>query len=154
MYRRPGGRLEVLLVHPGGPFWATKDLGAWSISKGLVEEGEDRLDAARREFEEETGGRPEGEFVHLEPVRQSGGKRVHAFALRGEFDPRSFRSNTFEMEWPPRSGVRTSFPEADRCAWMPIEVARTRILAGQVPLLDQLEQLDTRDSSSRRPRSD
>jgi len=138
LFRRRSGRLEVLLVHPGGPIWASKDLGAWSVPKGLCEEGEDLLDAAKREFEEETGGRAEGTFVPLTAVRQPSGKIVHAFALRGEFDPRTLRSNTFTMEWPPRSGMRTSFPEVDGCAWMPIAVAKRKILAGQVPLIDEL----------------
>jgi predicted NUDIX family NTP pyrophosphohydrolase len=151
LHRRRSGRLEVLLLHPGGPYWGSKDEGAWTIPKGLCEEGEEPLDTAKREFEEETGTKPPGgEFVPLDPVRQPGGKWVHAFAVRGDFDPGQLASNTFSMEWPPRSGERREFPEADRCAWMPLSVARTKILRGQLPLLDQLSRLEQPSRVARR----
>jgi len=138
LFRQVGKGLEVLLVHPGGPFWARKDDGAWSIPKGEFEEPEDPLAAAIREFEEETGARPSGEFIPLSPVKQAGGKLVSAWALRADFDPATLRSNTFSMEWPPRSGRLQEFPEVDRAAWFAIEDARQKILKGQAPFLDQL----------------
>jgi predicted NUDIX family NTP pyrophosphohydrolase len=134
-------RIEVLLVHPGGPFWAKKDAGAWSIPKGLIEEGEDPLAAARREFEEETGGRAEGDAIPLEPLRQPGGKIVHAWAVRGDFDPATLTSTTFEMEWPPKSGHRQEFPEVDRAGWFSLAEAREKLLAGQRGFVDQVERL-------------
>jgi len=137
-FRRRAGALEVLLVHPGGPFWARRDLGAWSIPKGEVLAGEDPLAAARREAREETGLRAAGPFVPLGAVRQRGGKRVAAWAVEGDFDPAALRSGRFEMEWPPRSGRRQSFPEVDRAAWFGLDEARARILPGQRPLLDAL----------------
>lgn len=137
LYRVRAG-LEVFLVHPGGPFWAKKDLGAWSLPKGEIGEGEDPRDAARREFSEETGFEVSGELRALPPVRQPGGKIIHAFAIEGDCDPEKLRSNLFSMEWPPGSGRQQQFPEADRGAWFPIEEARRRILKGQAPLLDQL----------------
>lgn len=140
LYRENDGALEVLLVHPGGPFWASKDAGAWSIPKGEFEPGEDPRDAAFRELAEETGWRPNGKTFALEPIRQAGGKTVHAWALEADVDPASLRSNTFSMEWPPRSGVKKAFPEVDRAGWFPMDTARQRILAGQIPLLDELEQ--------------
>lgn len=141
LYRVRDGALQVLLVHPGGPFWAKKDLGAWSVPKGEVRGDEAPLDAARREFQEETGTRPEGDFVALSPVRQKGGKMVHAWAVAGDIDPDGIRSNTFEMEWPPRSGRTQEFPEVDRAGWFPLREARERILASQTPLLDELARL-------------
>lgn len=138
LFRWRAGQLEVLLVHPGGPLWARKDEGAWSIPKGLVGEGEDALAAARREVEEETGTRPDGDFVPLTPIRQSADKTVKAWAIESDFDPANLASNTFEMEWPPRSGRRQTFPEVDRAAWFTIEEARRKILRGQLPLLDEL----------------
>ena len=128
----------MLLVHPGGPFWRRKDLGAWTIPKGEVQPGEDLLDAARREYHEETGWPVEGEVISLGQVRQASRKVVHAWAVEGEFDPAAINSNTFEMEWPPRSGKLTTFPEADRAAWFGIDEARRRILPAQAPLLDAL----------------
>jgi predicted NUDIX family NTP pyrophosphohydrolase len=138
MYRDgPGGR-EVLLVHPGGPFYKNKDDGAWSIPKGEFNGGEDALAAARREFEEELGAPVEGEFIALEPIRQKGGKVVHAWAVRGDFDPSTLRSNLFTIEWPPRSGHPESFPEVDRASWFDLETARRKILPSQAVLLDAL----------------
>jgi predicted NUDIX family NTP pyrophosphohydrolase len=122
----------------GGPFWAKKDEGAWSIPKGEISDGEDPLSAARRELEEETGARPSGEFLPLDPVRQASGKVVYVWAVEGDFDPNALRSNTFSMEWPPRSGRRQEFPEVDRAEWFSIEKARRKIVKGQIPLLDQL----------------
>lgn len=138
LFRDTPVSLEVLLVHPGGPYWSKKDEGAWTIPKGEFTGGEQPLDAAIREFEEETGHRPHGEFLPLEPVRQPGGKLVFAWALRAEFDPASLQSNTFEMEWPPGSGRKRQFPEVDRAGWFGMAVARKKILKGQAPLLDQL----------------
>lgn len=131
---------EVLLVHPGGPYWARKDDGAWSIPKGEVGEGEDARACALREFAEELGTPPpEGELTPLGEVRQRGGKRVEAWALAGDLDPATVRSNTFTMEWPPRSGVRREFPEVDRAAWFALPAARVKLLAAQAPLLDRLD---------------
>ena len=138
LFRTSDRGLEVLLVHPGGPFWRRKDLGAWTIPKGEVEPGEDLLDAARREFHEETGWPANGEVISLGQVRQASRKIVHAWAIEGEFDPAALNSNTFEMEWPPRSGKLTSFPEADKAAWFAIDDARRYILPAQAPLLDAL----------------
>ncbi len=135
----PGG-LEVLLVHPGGPFWARKDLGAWSIPKGEFED-EDALAAARRELREELGSDIEGDFTPLQPVRQRSGKVVYAWAVRGDLDPATIRSNTFTMEWPPRSGKTAEFPEVDRAGWFGLDEARRKILPAQVGLIDQLEAL-------------
>jgi len=141
MFRRPGRDIEVFLVHPGGPFWAKKDAGAWSIPKGEYAEGEDPLDAARREFEEETGVSPHGQPVPLADVRQPGGKLVTAWAIEGNCDPAELRSNLFSMEWPPRSGKRQEFPEVDRGAWFSLETARAKILKGQVGFLERLASL-------------
>jgi predicted NUDIX family NTP pyrophosphohydrolase len=133
--------LEVFLVHPGGPFWAKKDLGAWSLPKGETGEGEDLLEAAVREFTEETGFPIAGKFRALQPLRQPGGKTVFAWAVEGDCDPAQLRSNLFSMEWPPKSGKRQEFPEVDRAAWFRIGEARRRILKGQAPFLDQLGEL-------------
>ena len=146
MYRIRGGAVEVLLVHPGGPFWAKKDLGAWSIPKGECGSDEDPLDTARRELEEETGIRPGGPLVPLASVRHPSGKEVLAWAAEGDADPTTIRSNTFVMEWPPRSGRKAEFPEVDRAGWFAIEVARQKIVKGQIALLDQLEQILGRGS--------
>ena len=148
LFRKVSGRLEVLLVHPGGPFWAKKDEGAWSIPKGEIEDDEDPLTAAKREFAEETGFKPEGVTIALEPVRQPGGKLVCAWAMRQDFDPSGLKSNTFSMEWPPKSGRYREFPEIDRAAWFTIEAARKKILKGQAPFLDQLQQKFTDSAGS------
>jgi predicted NUDIX family NTP pyrophosphohydrolase len=140
MYRRRHPHLEVFLVHPGGPFWAKKDLGAWSIPKGEYTEGEHALDAARREFREETGLIAEGNFLELGAVKQSGGKVVTAWAFEGDCDPNLLTtSNLCQMEWPPRSGRLIEFPEVDRRGWFSMEEAKAAILRGQRPLLDMLE---------------
>ena len=133
-----GGRLEVLLIHPGGPFWAKRNEGAWSIPKGEIEPGETALEVARREFEEELGEPPpDVEITSLGTVRQAGGKLVHAWALRGDLDVARVRSVTFSMEWPPRSGRMQEFPEVDRAAWFDLDEARRMILPSQLPLLDR-----------------
>ncbi|MGB0062973.1 MAG: NUDIX domain-containing protein, partial [Terracidiphilus sp.] len=124
LFRRSASPLEVMLVHPGGPFWAKKDEGAWSIPKGEFAEDEDPLAAARREFEEETGRAIAGDFLPLTPVRQSGGKIVYAWAIESDFEASSLKSNTFSMEWPPRSGRREEFPEVDRACWFSLMEAR------------------------------
>jgi predicted NUDIX family NTP pyrophosphohydrolase len=141
LYRGHGPDLEVLLVHPGGPLWARKDAGAWTIPKGEIGDDEDPLAAARREFAEETGQRLEGPFQPLTPVRQRGGKLVLAWACRGDLDPAALRSNTFEIEWPPRSGKRARFPEVDRAEFFPLAVARAKMNPAQVALLDELARL-------------
>lgn len=138
LFRSTDRGIEVLLVHPGGPFWRRKDLGAWTIPKGEVQPGEDLLAAARREFQEETGWPATGEVIALGQVRQASRKIVHAWAVEGELDPAAINSNTFEMEWPPRSGRMITFPEADKAAWFSIDEARRRILPAQAPLLDAL----------------
>lgn len=138
-YRLNDGRLEVFLVHPGGPFWARKDHGAWSIAKGEFEPPENPLDAARREFTEETGFTATGDPIPLEPVKQPGGKVIHSWAIEASFDPAELRSNTFTLEWPKGSGRQKAFPEVDRAAWFDVDEARTRILAGQARLLDDLK---------------
>ena len=141
LYRLRQDAIEVFLVHPGGPFWARRDDGAWSIPKGELEPGEPAADAARRELEEETGVRVEGELRALAPVRQAGGKVVRAFAAPGDCDPDAVRSNTFSMEWPPRSGREQTFPEIDRAAWFGLEEAAIKLNKGQSPLLEQLRAL-------------
>ncbi len=137
LYRRKP-ELELLLVHPGGPFWAKKDVGAWSIPKGEYAAGEEALAVARREFEEETGARAEGEVIALGDIVQPGRKIVTAFALEGELDPARLRSNVFELEWPPRSNRKRSFPDVDRAAWFSPQEAQRRILAGQRELITRL----------------
>ena len=135
-FRRSHG-LELLLAHPGGPYWRSKDAGAWSIPKGVVQ-SEDLLACARREFNEETGLTAEGPFIALKPIRMKGGKVVHAFALEADFDITGFSSNKFELEWPPRSGKRQSFPEVDRIAYFRVPTARRKILPAQMPFIDEL----------------
>ena len=138
LYRRPARALELLLVHPGGPFWARKDDGAWSIPKGEYDDGEDASAVARREFAEEVGEAPGGALVDLGEVVQPGRKVVRAFALEGDFDVSRLQSNSFEMEWPPKSGRRQSFPEVDRAGWFAPEDARRKILAGQRAFIERL----------------
>ena len=138
LYRRRGAGIEVLLVHPGGPFWARKDLGAWSIPKGEYETGDDPLQAAKREFEEELGVVPVGECIDLGELVQPSRKIVRAYALQGDFDPSTLKSNLFEMEWPPRSGRTASFPEVDRAEWFTAAQAREKILSGQRGFIDRL----------------
>lgn len=139
LYRRMNGGIEVLLVHPGGPFWRNRSEGAWMIPKGGVEEGEDAAACALREFEEETGTRLSGEPWPLCCIRQAGGKWVEAFALEGDLDPERIVSNHFTVEWPPRSGAFQSYPEVDRAAWFGLPEARAQILPSQAPILDALE---------------
>jgi predicted NUDIX family NTP pyrophosphohydrolase len=140
LYRRSEPGLEVLLVHPGGPLWARRDAGVWSIPKGEYEDGEDPAVAARREFAEELGSPvPEGELIDLGEVKQRSGKLVRAWALPGDLDATTITSNTFALEWPPRSGRTREFPEVDRAEWFTLEEARERINPAQVPLLDRLE---------------
>ncbi len=141
LYRICEAAIEVLLVHPGGPYWKNKDESAWSIPKGEFLPEEDALAAARREFFEETGVAIEGELRALKPLRQPGGKIVHAWAVDADLDPATIVSNTFEIEWPPRSGRLQSFPEIDRGAWFSLPEARRKILRGQVPLLEELAQM-------------
>ena len=141
MYKREHGELRVLLAHPGGPFWRNKDDGAWSIPKGAPHADETMEAAARREFEEELGAPVAGALQPLGRVRQSGGKWVEAFAVERDFDVAQLRSNTFEMEWPPKSGRTAAFPEVDRAAWLTLADARVKIIEGQRPLLDRLEAL-------------
>ncbi len=141
LYRLRGEEVEVFLVHPGGPFWARKDRGAWSIPKGEFRAGEDPFAAALREFEEETGVRPEGRFQSLVAVRQRGGKIIHAWAVAGDIDAEAVVSNTFSMEWPPGSGRQAEFPEVDRAAWFTLVAAKEKIAPGQVPLLEELERI-------------
>ena len=139
LYRRSGTRLEVFLVHPGGPFWAKKDAGAWTIPKGEINEGERPLDAARREVTEETGYAPPGPFLQLPTIRQKAGKEVAAWAAEFDCDPATLRSNLFSMEWPPRSGRMAEFPEVDRGQWFGLSEAREKLLPSQWPFLDALE---------------
>jgi len=141
MYRQRDGVQEVLLVHPGGPFWAKKDLGAWSIPKGEYSADEDPLDAAKREFEEETGVKPVGRFTPLKPITQGGGKTVKAWVFEGDCDVTVVKSNTFSMEWPPHSGTQQEFPEIDCAEWFSIETAKQKILKGQVRLIEELEHI-------------
>lgn len=138
MYRSREGRLQVLLVHPGGPYWAKKQWQSWSIPKGEIDPGEDPFTAAKREFEEETGLIPEGQFQALQPVKQGGGKLVFAWSLPGDFEPQPQPTQTFEMEWPPRSGQIQAFPEVDDVRWFEITEARRRIIKAQLLFLDEL----------------
>jgi len=130
---------EVFLVHPGGPFWAKKEDGAWSIPKGEFEDDEEPLTAAKREFEEETGIKISGEFMELNPIKQKSGKIVYAWAVEGDIDPEKIKSNSFEIEWPPKSGKMKSFPEIDKAAWFNLSEAAAKINTGQLPLIKELE---------------
>lgn len=138
LFRRRESGLDVFLVHPGGPFWAKKDAGAWSIPKGEFLDGEDPLAAAQRELTEETGWRAAGAFLPLGSIRQSGGKTVQAWALEQDGDAAAIVSNTFEIEWPPRSGRKATFPEVDRAGWFPLEAAAAKINASQAEFLQRL----------------
>jgi predicted NUDIX family NTP pyrophosphohydrolase len=141
IYRRRQSGLEVFLVHPGGPFWARKDEGAWSIPKGEYALGEDPLETARREFQEETGFEAGGDFIPLTPRKQPSGKVISAWALEGDCDASLIKSNTFSMEWPPHSGKQQEFPEVDRAGWFTVQKAKEKILKGQVPFLDELNEI-------------
>lgn len=138
LFRKHQATIEFLLVHPGGPFWKNKDAGAWSIPKGEVQAGEDPLSAAQREFAEEIGFKPAGPFIPLSPIQQKAGKIVRAWAVGGDWDPSRLKSNTFSIEWPPRSGKRQEFPEADQAAFFDLHQARTKINPAQLPLLEEL----------------
>lgn len=137
-FRKRDDLTEVFLVHPGGPFWARRDEGAWSLAKGVVEAGEDLLAAARREFQEETGFEAQGRFIELGELKQPGGKIVHAWAVEQDLDPARLKSNTFTLEWPKGSGTTREFPEVDRGEWFGLDEARQKILKGQVEFLDRL----------------
>jgi predicted NUDIX family NTP pyrophosphohydrolase len=141
MYRNKGNVLEVFLAHPGGPFFEKKDTGVWGIPKGEIDEGEDALTAAQREFEEETGFKAQGEFLPLTPVTQKGGKIVQAWAVAGDCDPSKVKSNLFTMEWPPHSGRQQEFPEVDRAGWFSIAEAKQKINPAQTNFLDELQQV-------------
>ncbi|MEZ6062362.1 MAG: NUDIX domain-containing protein [Planctomycetaceae bacterium] len=143
------GSVQVLLVHPGGPFFANRDDGAWSIPKGQAEPDEDLLTAARREFREETGVVPAGPFIALTPVTQKGGKIVHAWAFEGDCDPAAIISNTFSLEWPPHSRQQVEFPEVDRADFFDVDTARRKIIAAQADLIDELEDLLTKQGEGR-----
>ncbi len=149
MYRRRRGVLEVFLVHPGGPFWVNKDEGSWSIPKGEYESGEDPFEVAKREFREETSCQATGEFIPLTPRKQPGGKVITAWALEGDCDASTVNSNTFSMEWPPRSGRQQEFPEVDRAGWFTILVGREKILKGQAGFLGELEQILMREPAGK-----
>ena len=139
LYRFRGSRLEIFLAHPGGPFWVNRDVGAWTIPKGKLNPGELPLEAACREFEEETGTKPQPSFFPLGSIRQKAGKTVHAWAWEGNADPKLVKSNVMRLEWPRKSGRWLTFPEVDRCAWFTTEAAKERILASQIELITRLE---------------
>ena len=141
MYRKHNDVLQVFLVHPGGPVWAKKDLGSWSIPKGEIDPEEDPLSAAKREFEEETGFKVSGSFIPLPPIRLKSGKSVKAWAVEGDCDPETIRSNTFRMEWPSKSGKQREFLEVDRAAWFGLKEAKEKINKGQIPLIEELESI-------------
>jgi predicted NUDIX family NTP pyrophosphohydrolase len=147
VYKKAGKKLYVFLAHPGGPFWARKDIGAWSIPKGEFDDSEDALSAARREFAEEIGQTVEGRFIALTPCRQPSRKIVYAWAIEGDVDETRVQSNHFEMEWPPRSGRTQSFPEVDRGRWFAVDEARAHLQPGQVPILEELmRKIETNDA--------
>ena len=139
LYRFISDQPEVLLFHPGGPYWEKKDIGVWSIAKGLVEENETLIESATRELEEESGIKVTGKLVALKPVKQKSNKIVHAWALEQDFDPSDIKSNMFEIEWPPATGNKLQFPEMDRAGWFGFDIAREKILNGQLPFLEELE---------------
>ncbi|UFS68557.1 NUDIX domain-containing protein [Geomonas sp. RF6] len=138
MFRYGASGIELFLVHPGGPFWRGKDLGAWTIPKGECLEGEESLQAAKREFEEETGVQPREPYRKLTPLKQPGGKTISAWAFEGDCDPAKAHSNTFTMEWPPKSGLQSEFPEVDKADWFPLQLAREKIIKGQAGFIDEL----------------
>jgi predicted NUDIX family NTP pyrophosphohydrolase len=148
VYRRRSG-IEVFLVHPGGPFWKHKDLGAWSIPKGEFLTGEDPLAVACREFHEETGFDAAGRFVPLQPLKQPSGKMVHAWAMEGDYEPAKLQSNTFPLQWPPKSGITVDVPEVDRAEWFGLDAAREKILPGQRGFLDELERYLVRSTAAK-----
>ena len=150
LYRRRG-ELEVFLVHPGGPFWAKKDIGSWTIPKGEIAEGEEPLEAAKREFLEETGFEINGNFQQLNAIKQAGGKIVQAWAIAADCDPAQLQSNRFAMEWPPKSGKTRDFPEVDRAGWFTVAEARRKILAGQLAFIDQVVSLTESDLQKQVP---
>jgi predicted NUDIX family NTP pyrophosphohydrolase len=156
LFRRPAGAMEIFLAHPGGPFWARRDTGAWTIPKGMVDDGEDLLDGARREFREETGIEADGPFIPLGFIRQKAGKTVHAWAWEGDADPATIVSNTTRTEWPRGSGKWITYPEIDRCAWFDLPMARQKINPAQAALIDRIVEIvetsvdATGDPSSRR----
>ena len=149
LYRLRQDTIEVFLVHPGGPYWAGKDEGAWSIPKGEIQEGDEPLQTAKREFAEETGLPIAGEFRALAPLKQPSGKLIHAWAVEGDIDPGAVKSNLFPMEWPPRSGITQEFPEIDQGAWFSIPLAMQKLLPGQRPFLDALHTLTARPAHRR-----
>ncbi|HON59854.1 MAG TPA: NUDIX domain-containing protein [Smithella sp.] len=138
LYRKKDDGMEFFLVHPGGPYWAKKDEGAWSVPKGEFEDGEDPFEAARREFREETGFDVDGRFIELQPIRQPSGKVIYVWALEGDLDAAAIKSNAFAMEWPPKSGRLQEFPEVDRGGWFGVDEAREKLLPGQRGFLDEL----------------
>lgn len=141
MYRLKNGFAEVLLIHPGGPFWMNKDNGAWSIPKGELDDGEDHLTAAIREFEEETGTKPDGKFIPLKQVKLKSGKIIHPFAVNGDLDETGLKSNSFLLEWPVKSGNMKEFPEVDRAGWFDLDSAREKVNFAQKSIIDELEGL-------------
>ena len=147
MYRYRRGTVEILLVHPGGPYWAGKDSGAWAIPKGEIEQGEDALTAARREFEEETGFKAEGQFCPLSPVRLKSRKVIYAWTFQGDCDPQNVKSMVFSMEWPPHSGKEQQFPEVDRAEWFTVEAAREKVQAGQMAFIEEFARSAGKDGT-------
>jgi predicted NUDIX family NTP pyrophosphohydrolase len=141
LFRIKDKLLQVLLVHPGGPFWKNKDEGAWSIPKGEFADNEDPLEAAKRELEEETGMKAKGSFIKLPVIKQKSGKWVHAWAIETDLDPATIKSNEFEIEWPPKSGKKQSFPEIDKAEWFDVEQAKRKINASQSQLVDELQSI-------------
>jgi predicted NUDIX family NTP pyrophosphohydrolase len=156
LYRKSAGGYEALIVHPGGPFWARKDLGAWSVPKGEFDAGEDLLAAAKREFAEEIGApAPDGEYQFVGEFKVTSGKVIHVYALESDFNLEQFQSNMFEMEWPPKSGLRQEFPEVDKAAWTPLALARGKVVKGQVAVIDALAARlgQTLDASDMQPQT-
>jgi predicted NUDIX family NTP pyrophosphohydrolase len=149
MYRYQNNMLQVFLVHPGGPFWVNKDFGAWSIPKGLIDQNEDAFEAAKREFEEETGFTIRDHAIKLSPVKLKGGKVVQAWAVEGNCDPSALKSNTFVIEWPAGSGRQREFPEVDRAAWFDVKGAQKKINQGQIPFIEELHLLLSKESEGR-----